>query len=138
MKNILKISALIVLFINISCKAQQMVQTPNDVYKLKKNEQQFLNKPLKNLLKEIKPEIKMAYGSLDNPCYFAFRFISPKEIESKPASSNILGLYVYVKEIVDEWGLGKRPKEIEFTWTKEDLEKYGNCTVIRIKVLGKD
>lgn len=138
MKIILKTFIILFVFANISCKAQQMVQTPNDVYKLKANEQQFLNKPLKNLLKEIKPEIKMAYGSLDNPCYFAFRFISPKEIESKPANSNILGLYVYVKEVVDEWGLGKRPKEIEFTWTKEDLEKYGNCTVIRIKVLGKD
>ncbi|WP_281921998.1 hypothetical protein [Flavobacterium collinsii] len=135
---IFKIVTILFLFANHICKAQQMVQTPNDVYKLKENEQQFLNKPLKNLLKEIKPEIKWAYGSLDNPCYFAFRFISSEEIRRRSSDSNTLGLYIYVKEVVNEWGLGKRPKEIEFTWRKEDVEKYGNFTVIRIKVIGKD
>ncbi|TCN60018.1 hypothetical protein D0809_08810 [Flavobacterium circumlabens] len=138
MKNILKISALIVLFINISCKAQQMVQTPNDVYKLKKNEQQFLNKPLKNLLKEIKPEIKSAFGTLSSvgyPSYFSFSFISSHELKQKKEGRKLIGLYVYVKEPVDEWDYGTRPKEIEFSWRKEDVEKYGNFTVVRIKVI---
>jgi hypothetical protein len=48
-----------------------------------------------------------------------------------------LGLYVYVKEPV-EWDFDKRAKGKEFLWTKEDVEKYGNLTVIRIKVIGKD
>lgn len=138
MKTILKIFGLILLLINVNCKAQQIVQTPKDIYKLKEKEQQFLNEPLKNLLKEIKPEIKMAYGSLDNPCYFSFRFISAEEIKRVSANSDILGLYVYVKEVVDEWGLSKRPKEIEFIWRKEDLKKYANFTIIRIKVRGKN
>lgn len=138
MKNTMKIFSILFLLINYSCKAQQMVQIPNDIYKLKTNEQQFLNKPLKNLLKEIKPEIKTAYGTLGYPSYFSFRFISPEDIKHKPSDSNILGLYVYVKEDVKEWSHGTRPKEIEFQWTKEDLEKYGNFTVVRIKVIGKD
>lgn len=138
MKNILKTFAILFLLINTSCRAQQMVQTPKDIYKLKANEQQFLNKPLKNLLKEIAPEIKTAYGTLDYPSYFSFRFLSPDEIEHKPSSSSILGLYVYVKEDVKEWSHGTRPKEKEFVWTKEDAEKYGNFTVIRIRVSGKD
>jgi hypothetical protein len=138
MKNILKTSAIIFLLINTNCKAQQLVQTPNDAYNLKVNEQQFLNKPLKDLLKEIKPEIKTAYGTLGYPSYFSFRFISPEEIKHKPSDSSILGLYVYVKENVEEWSHGTRPKKIEFQWTKDDLEKYGNFTVVRIKVIGKD
>lgn len=115
-----------------------MVQTPNDIYNLKTNELQFLNKPLKNLLKEIKPEIKTAYGTLGYPSYFSFRFISPEEIKYKPSDSSILGLYVYVKENIEEWSHGTRSKEIEFLWTKEDMEKYGNFTVIRIRVSGKE
>ncbi|PWA05280.1 hypothetical protein [Flavobacterium laiguense] len=138
MKSVLKTFAILFLFANNSCKAQQMVQTPNDVYKLKANEQQFINKPLKNLLKEIKPEIKIAFGTLGYPSFFSFRFISREEMNRKPFGSNTLGLFVYVKEPVDEWDNSKRPKEIEFQWTKEDVEKYGDFTVIRIKVIGKD
>ena len=116
-----------------------MVQIPNDAYNLKTNQQQFLNKPLKNLLKEIKPEIKTAFGTLDTPSYFSFRFIDAEEFKSgRAVGKNHLGLYVYVKEPIEEWSNGKRPKKIEFQWTKEDLEKYGNYAVIRIKVIGKD
>ena len=78
MKNTIKTFAILFLLINYSCKAQQLVQTPNDAYKLKTNEQQFLNKPLKNLLKEIKPEIKFVLGTVDYPSYFSFRFITDK------------------------------------------------------------
>jgi len=114
-----------------------MVQTTTDAYKLKINEQQFINKPLKDLLKEIKPEIKTAYGTLGDPSYFSFRFIDPEEIKRRPIENNSLGLYIYVKEPID-WDFTKRPTGKEYLWTKEDVEKYGNLTVIRIKVIGKD
>ncbi|SHF98155.1 hypothetical protein SAMN05444396_103238 [Flavobacterium segetis] len=137
MKNIIKTLAILFLLVHSSCKAQQMVQTPNDAHKLKINEQQFLNKPLKYLLNEIKPEIKTAFGTLDFPSYFSFRFIDSEEIRRRPVENNSLGLYVYVKEPI-EWDFDKRPKGKEFLWTKEDVEKYGNFTVIRIRVIGKD
>ena len=137
MKNTLKIFVILFLLMNYSCKAQQMVQTPNDAHKLKINEQQFLNKPLKYLLNEIKPEIKTAFGTVDFPSYFSFRFIDSEEIRRRPVENNSLGLYVYVKEPI-EWDFDKRPKGKEFLWTKEDVEKYGNLTVIRIRVIGKD
>lgn len=70
----LKIFAILLFIINTSCKAQQMVQTPAETYKLKVNEQQFINKPLKNLLKEIKPEIKLVTGTVDYPSFFFFLF----------------------------------------------------------------
>ena len=135
MKNLIKTFAVLFLLITYSCKAQQMVQTPNDAIKLKINEQQFINKPLKNLLAQIKPEIKMAFGTLEMPSYFSFRFITSEELKQKVKGRKLIGLYVYVKEDIKEWNNGTRPKEKEFIWTKEDLEKYGNYTVVRIKVI---
>lgn len=113
-----------------------MVQTPNDVNKLQENEQQFINKPLKNLLKEIKPEIKLFRAEIDQHSYFSFYFISHNELLRLPTDSIPLGFYVYIKESID-WDFAKRPKETQYVWTKEDLEKYGNLTVTRIKIRGK-
>ncbi|MDN3672506.1 hypothetical protein QWY99_05470 [Flavobacterium branchiarum] len=136
MKNTIKTFAILFLLLSYGCKAQQMVQIPNDIYKLKINEQLFLNKPLKDLLKEIKPEIKLVIGTVDYPSYFSFYFISREELNKKPDGST-LRLYVYVKEPLD-WNFDKRPKGKEYQWTEEDLEKYGNLTVTRIRVGGKE
>ncbi|MCC4920565.1 hypothetical protein [Flavobacterium chungbukense] len=137
MKNTIRIIALFVLLTSTGCKAQQLVQTPADAHKIKTNEQQFLNKPLKDLLKEIKPEIKLVTGNPEYPSYFSFRFISREELRKKTDSENTLGLFVYVKEPLD-WNFDKRPKGKEYEWSKEDLQKYGNLTVTRIKVIGKE
>jgi hypothetical protein len=137
MKNYIKIFAILVLFISSSCKAQQMAQTITDVYKLKSNEQQFINKPLKYLLDEIKPEIKMVMATRDYPDYFIFKFIPVEELNLLPLGSNKTSLIVYIKEPID-WNFDNRTKGSEYSWTKEDVNKYGNLTVIRIKVIGKD
>lgn len=137
MKNTIRIMALLLILISTGCKAQQLVQTPADAYKLKSNEQQFINKPLKDLLKQIKPEIKLVTGNPEYPSYFSFRFVSREELRKKADSENTLGLYVYVKEPLD-WDFDKRPKGKEYEWSKEDLEKYGSLTVSRIKVIGKE
>ncbi|TDE31487.1 hypothetical protein E0I61_01970 [Flavobacterium ranwuense] len=134
MKNTLKIFAILFLLINYSCKAQHMVQTIKDVHLLKNNEQQFINKPLKNLLKEIKPEIKNVLGTKDDPSYFAFNFISRDEIKRKVIGRKHINLYVYVKEPL-KWNFNERPQGKEYLWSKEDVEKYGDLTVIRIKVI---
>lgn len=60
-----------------------MVQTPNDAHKLKINEQKFIHKPLKNLLKEIKPEIKTVLRTIDNASYFVFYFMIRDEMNHK-------------------------------------------------------
>jgi hypothetical protein len=113
-----------------------MVLTQNDVNKLRENEEQFINKPLKNLLKEIKPEIKLFRAEIDQYSYFSFYFISNDEALRLPIDSIALGFYAYVKEPI-EWDFDKRPKETQYVWTKEDLEKYGTLTVTRIKIRGK-
>ncbi|OMQ09091.1 hypothetical protein [[Flexibacter] sp. ATCC 35103] len=136
MKNIFIFFAILLLLINYNCRAQQLVQTTIDLYKLKTNEQQFINKPLKNLLKEIKPEIKLVTATVDHPSYFSFYFISREELNKK-IDGSALRLYVYIKEPLD-WNFNKRLKGKQYQWTKEDLEKYGNLTVIRIKVSGNE
>lgn len=137
MKNILKTSALVFLFLTVSCNAQQMVLTTKDAFKLKENQQQFINKPLKYLLKEIKPEIKSAYGANEEGhSFFGFRFRTLEQRKKNEGSKeDRVSLYVYVKEAPIDWDFDKRPKGKEYEWTKEDIEKYGNLTVIRIKVI---
>ncbi|KIO52853.1 hypothetical protein IW18_09935 [Flavobacterium hibernum] len=137
MKNILKTFAILFLLVNTSCKAQQMVQTTKDVYKLKELQKQFFNKPLENVLKEIKPEIKMGYGNNDEGhSYFTFKFITPEQVKRNEGDEDDrVSLYVYVKEAPIDWNFEKRPKGKELLLTKEDIQKYGNLTVIRIKVI---
>jgi hypothetical protein len=136
MKNTLRTFAILFLLINYGCKAQQMVQTTKDAYLLKTSEQQFINKPLKNLLKEIKPEIKTAGASNEEGHqFFSFRFRTLEQHKKNEGSyEDRVSVYVYVKEPID-WKWEKRPKGKELVWTKEDAEKYGNLTVIRIKVI---
>jgi len=137
MKNTLKIFTILFFVVNYSCKGQQMVQVPNDVYKLKTNEQLFIDKPLKNLLKEIKPKIKMADATRNFPDYFSFRFIDREQHRKRGVNQIPIVIYVYVKEEID-WHYENRPKDQELVWTKEDAEKYGELTVIRIRVGGKE
>jgi hypothetical protein len=138
MNKILKILAILFLLLNYSCKAQQLVQTPSAVYLLKTNEQQFINKPLKNLLKEIKPGIKNAGASNDEGHqYFSFRFRTLEQLKKNEGSyEDKVSLYVYVKESI-AWKWEQRPKGKELEWTKEDIEKYGDLIVIRIKVINQ-
>ncbi|MNQ36951.1 hypothetical protein D3C85_504830 [compost metagenome] len=134
MKNSLKLFVLFIFLINLSCKGQQMVQTTKEVNKLEINEQQFINKPLKYLLKELKPQIKSADATDDFPDYFGFRFRTLDQRNRNEGSpEDRVSLYVYVKEPID-WVWEKRQKGNELMWTKEDAEKYGNLTVVRIKV----
>ncbi len=134
MKKTVKIFALAFLLINCSCKAQ-MAQTTKDVYLLKTNEQQFINKPLKDLLKEIKPEIKVGYGTIgEGHQYFSFKFRTLKDWGKNQGNwEDRVTIYVYVKEPID-WQSKNRPKGKEMIWTKEDAAKYGNLTVGLIKV----
>lgn len=137
MKNTFRIFALLFLLTNYSCRSQQLVQKPTDAYKLKQNEQQFFNKPLINLLKEIKPEIKMVDGTLNSPDYFTFKFVTHDEYIKGKKEKKYISIYVYVKEPIN-WKSENRLEGKRFVWTKEDVSKYGNYTVVWIRVIGND
>ena len=134
MKNIFKTFAILLFLINYGCNAQ-MVQTPADANKLKVNQQQFINKPLKEVLKEIKPQIKTAFGNNEEGhSFFSFFFLSPEESKHKVVGRKHVNIYVYVKTPID-WNFDNRPKGTEYNCTKEDDEKYGNLIVTRIRVI---
>lgn len=121
-----------------NCKGLTMVQTTKEMKELKINESKFVNKPLKYLLKEISPEIKTGVGINEDQFFFSFRFTSLEQQKLNQGSLNDrVSLYVYVKEPFD-WKWEKRPKGQESIWTKEDLKKYGNLIVVRIKVIERD
>lgn len=144
MKFLLKIFAIALLIaITVSGYSQQMMRTLNDAQKLKANEKSFIGKPLKTLLKEIGPEIKMvsANPSTSNQTqlgYLIFRFVDAKKYDSCRAKKKYpLQITVFVKEPF-EWDYKSRPREKIFSWTKEDMEKLGSLTVLGIRVFGEN
>ena len=58
MKQFLFIPYVVLILGVISCNAQRLVVKVNDAKKLETYKDNFIGKPLKNLLAEIKPEIK--------------------------------------------------------------------------------
>lgn len=98
MEKVLKIVVTLILMISYSCKAQQLLQTTADVQKLKTNELQFINKPLKFLLKEIKTEIKSAGVTHEERfSYFRFKFITIENQKNSIGSrEDRVSLYIYM------------------------------------------
>jgi len=143
MKQIIRIFVLL-LFCSASlfCRAQQLVQTTNDVYKLVENKQEFIGKPLSNLLAQIKPPIKRvaAMAGGEAPSCFLFWFLSDSEFHArgKVTEKPSIRIYVQVTESNFDWDPLKRPKGHRLDWTKEDEEKYGNLTVVDIRVTGSN
>ncbi|MFH7016862.1 hypothetical protein [Flavobacterium sp. FlaQc-47] len=111
--------------------SQQLVQNINDINLLKEYEAIFINKPLKDLIKEIKPEIKVAFAYND-PSFFEFRFITRQQRLNN--EGNKVSLFVNVKNSID-WNWENRPKGKETFWSKEDAEKYGNLIVSEIEIV---
>ena len=93
-------------FLYHNVHSQQLVLNVDYIYRIKDNEAQFINKPLKDLLKEIKPEIKVAFAYND-PSFFEFRFITREQrIKNE---GNKLSLFVDVKDAIN-WKWDTRPK----------------------------
>ncbi|KIA99185.1 hypothetical protein OA93_06020 [Flavobacterium sp. KMS] len=125
----------ILLFCNSSI-AQQLVHSTSQVYLLEQNKERFINKPLKDLLKVIKPEIKTAHVfNSDNSSLFGFRFTTLAQQRKREGTiDDRVTLLVYVKEFI-EWDWEEKPKGNEILWTQKDAEKYGDLIVTYIGVV---
>jgi hypothetical protein len=133
------LSSLLTVCVLTSCFSQQLVKKQADARLIIEQKERFINKPLKDLLKEIKPEIKYAFGTDAGdhgvPAYFRFKFVTKEQSDSLRAKnlSPIL-IIVYVKENIDWNEPALRKKDILFTWTEDDFQKYKNYTVIDLRV----
>ena len=121
--------------------AQPLVNMVEDAFKIKDNEQLFINRPLKELLKEIKPPIKRVMG---NPRkynhegwgYFVFNFVDEGQCNLIRSIQKIpVTVVVYVNEFFD-WDFQKRPKGRETIWTTDDEKRFENLTVKGFRVYG--
>ena len=118
-----------------------MVQETSDAKKLEINKVQFIGKPLKDLLEEIKPKIETALGSPgsnEQAGFFNFYFAPKAEYDKYRAENKFpLTIKVYIKESFD-WNRKGKTKEDWLNWTKEDEEKYGNLAISDIKVYNEN
>lgn len=141
MKFLIITTLIFLVFGSFSCKSQQIMRTLNDAQKLQSNKRFFIGKPLYTLLKEIAPEIKTALvreSSAENLGAFIFRFVDRENQKKYNKDRKFpLGITVFVKEKLEcnpaDKPMGEREK-----WTKKDEKKYGNLTVMDIRVYGEN
>lgn len=123
---------MIILLLTISCRSP-LVLTVNDIPKLKENETRFINKPLRKLLREIKPHIRLAIAQENRPDgmlnYILFRFVSADEYYKNSSKRKFAGITVFVKENF-EWDYARSAEGKSYDWSKSDEKKYGGLTVV--------
>ena len=141
MKKINFLISFLLLFSLSNCFSQQLVKTENNAYKIKANQNQFINKPLSVLIKEIKPPIRRVTAAPSKDIhsrvgYFIFNFVDSKQKDSLMSKNKIpITIVVYVKEKF-EWDFLKRAKGKETVWTADDLKKYSSLTIVGFRVYG--
>jgi len=126
-----------------SCNTQRLVLKVNDVKKLVANKDNFIGKPLKNVLSQIKPKIKYVYGNPENTwagatgwTFFTFYFVDKEDVlkrfNNKPTSITV--------QFQLEPTNNRRPlpKGGIKEWTKKETKEYGDMIIIRIFVLGEN
>lgn len=133
------LSSLLTICIASSSFSQQLVKKQEDARLIIQQKERFINKPLKDLLKEIKPEIKTAFGydagASGRPAYFRFKFVTKEQSDSlRVKNLSPIVIYVYVKENIDWYVRTKRTKETSQTWTEDDFRNYKEFIVIDIEV----
>ena len=102
---------------------------------------QFVGKPFSVLLDQIRPTIKMAYGTPDDTIGRTARIIILHFLDNEGLSARTrmkekptrIGVYVKPKE-------GRKYPSLVATapWTEEQEMAYGDMTVLKVWVLGKN
>lgn len=129
---------LLMIIITQAFSSPKLLSSLNDAPRLNDNAYLFVNKPLKILLKEIGPKIKMV--SVDGkPAHrgvpiIIFRFTDGEGLKAyNLAGKRPVAIVVRIKERF-EWN---KPRSEMLTWTKADAEKYGTLTILAVGVVGE-
>ena len=123
-----------------SCLAQKKVmQTVSDAPKLVEQKSAFLDRPLKDLLKEIEPKIVTVFGEPNGGItgtYLSFYFINRKHYnEMSKRGEEPLAIRV---QFYPEKNPKRRPipKDGITDWGEDDVQAYGDMKVARIRIVG--
>lgn len=145
MKQLLLLPVAVFILGITSCNTQRLVVKVNDAKKLETYKDNFIGKPLKNLLAEIKPEIKFLYGNPENTwreatggTYFTFYFLSKEEVK-KRFSPNNKPTRIFVQFQLEP--INKRkllPNGSLSKWTKKETKEYGDMIIMNIRVSGEN
>jgi hypothetical protein len=121
-----------------------MVQKTNDADKLEMNKEQFIGKPLKVLLEQIEPKIKLVYGNPENTwagaiggTYLKFHFVDGdewREIHKK--NQKPIGITVSF-QLEPNNTRKPLPKEGLKEWKSEDTMEYGDMIILNVRVSGE-
>ncbi len=142
MKFIFSICSFILFMLLASSCSGQIMKTLDEAQTLKDSSQKFIGKPLKYLLKEIKPEIKMAIAdpSSSNQTRLGvimLMFVDPKDYyQLRNKGKSPLRIVIRVKEYFD-WNRQYLPIEERQKWSKEDAERLGDFTILAMRVSGE-
>ena len=144
MKQICYSFSFLFLFSAASCH-YKMVRSISESKKLEINQKEFIGRPLKVLLKEIRPQIKFAYGNPDNNSsnivggtFIKFFFVDRNERISKiNRDEKPIGITVQFQL---ESHNSRKPisREGLTTWGKEQVKEYGDMIITRIFVSGSE
>lgn len=138
----LLISSLAIMFFSFNSCHAQVVETIADVPKLIDKQQQFVNKPLRILLDQIKPVILNAQGSPEeadeNRTGTIIFYFVPKEEYQDRKKRGMDPIRVIVTVARPE-GVKEYYPPIDRTsgWNDSIAKKYENMIVLRINILGK-
>ena len=145
MKQLFNIFCAAFLLAITSCNTQKLVLKVNDAKKLEANKDNFIGKPLKKVLSEIKPKIKYVYGIPENTSaeaiggtYFTFYFVD-KEDGKKRINVNDIPTQITIRFKLEKLNNRKPlPKEGLTKWTEKETKEYGDMIIQNIYVSGEN
>jgi hypothetical protein len=142
MKLLFKLGLLLFLLSATSCYSQQMVRKTTEVKVLQNKKEEFIGKPLSELLKQIGPQIKYVYGNPENTwagavggTYLKFHFIDRNEYGNKLKGSKKPTAIVVSFKLDANNKHRPLPKEGLNEWTEEQTKEYGDMIISNIRVI---
>ena len=141
MKQLFKLGFVIFLLSASSCYSQQMVQKTTDAKVLQNKKQDFIGKPLSELLKQIAPKIKLVYGNPENTwagatggTYLKFHFIDRSEYGNKLKSNKRPAAIVVTFKLDPNNKHKPLPKGGLNEWADEQTKEYGDMIIVNLRV----
>ena len=133
------------LFLITSCNTQRLVVKVNDAKKLETNKDNFIGKPLKKVLSEIKPKIKFVYGNPENTSaeaiggtYFTFYFVDKEEGKKRVSSRDTPTRITVQFQLEPTNNRRPLPKDGIKEWTNQETKEYGDMIIMSIRVSGEN